>query len=247
MMSIIAKHQEFGDGNALGLFDSRAICSEIFVDERNRMNTRPFRIRLIFGLALCLAFLSWTPLAISALKGEYEMMEGEASLHEPGKVILLEFADFYCPHCHMFERVVVTKLQKEFGDTFEARMIGFPVMPGKLPTAFEMYNQAVTMGKGQKMKEVLFQAIHEKDIQIFDKTMRSLILKEVDLDSAAFEAGLSSGKPFQTLGKGKEWGERINVTHTPTVVLDGNIRINNLTYENLKMVIQSILDQDKKT
>jgi thiol:disulfide interchange protein DsbA len=74
---------------------------------------------------------------------------------------------------------VVTKLQDEFGNKLEVRMIGYPVMPGKLPTAFEMYYQAKTMGKGQRMKEVLFESIHSKDIQIFDKTMRSLVLKEV--------------------------------------------------------------------
>lgn len=205
------------------------------------------RLGLTIGLALLIGLFGSTNIVFSALQGEYEMIEGEPSLHESGKVILLEFADFYCPHCHMFERVVVTKLQKEFGDKLESRMIGFPVMPGKLPTAFEMYNQAVTMGKGQKMKEVLFQSIHEKDIQMFDKTMRSLILKEVNLDPTEFEAGLATGKPFQALGKGKEWGERIKVTHTPTVVLDGNIRISNLTFENLKLVIQSILDQDRKS
>jgi len=205
------------------------------------------RLGLTIGLALLIGILGSANMAFGALQGEYEMMDGEPSLHESGKVILLEFADFYCPHCHMFERVVVTKLQKEFGDKLEARMIGFPVMPGKLPTAFEMYNQAVTMGKGQKMKEVLFQSIHDKDIQMFDKTMRSLILKEVDLDAKEFEAGLATGKPFQTLGKGKEWGERIKVTHTPTVVLDGNIRIKNLNFDNLKIVIQSILDQDNKS
>ena len=205
------------------------------------------RLGLTIGLAMLVGIFGSANIVFSALQGEYEMIEGESSLHESGKVILLEFADFYCPHCHMFERVVVTKLQKEFGDKLEARMIGFPVMPGKLPTAFEMYNQAVTMGKGQKMKEVLFQSIHEKDIQMFDKTMRSLILKEVNLDATEFEAGLATGKPFQALGKGKEWGERIKVTHTPTVVLDGNIRISNLTFENLKLVIQSILDQDRKS
>jgi thiol:disulfide interchange protein DsbA len=211
------------------------------------MKTRQPRLGMAIGLTLLISLFGSANMAFSALEGEYELMEGEPSLHESGKVILLEFADFYCPHCHMFERVVVTKLQKEFGDKFEARMIGFPVMPGKLPTAFEMYNQAVTMGKGQKMKEVLFQSIHDKDIQIFDKTMRTLVLKEVGLDRTEFEAGLASGKPFRTLGKGKEWGERIKVTHTPTVVLDGNIRMKNLNFDNLKMVIQSILDQDIKS
>ena len=211
------------------------------------MKTRQPLLGLTIGLALLISLFVLANMAFGALDGEYELMEGEPSLHESGKVILLEFADFYCPHCHTFERLVVTKLQKEFGDKFEARMIGFPVMPGKLPTAFEMYNQAVTMGKGQKMKEVLFQSIHDKDIQIFDKTMRTLILKEVELDRTEFEAGLASGKPFQTLGKGKEWGERIKVTHTPTVILDGNIRIKNLNFDNLKIVIQSILDQDTKS
>jgi thiol:disulfide interchange protein DsbA len=97
------------------------------------------------------------------------------------------------------------------------------------------------------MKEVLFQSIHDKDIHMFDKTMRTLILKEVGLDREEFEAGLASGKPFQTLGKGKEWGKRIKVTHTPTIVLDGNIRITDLTFDNLNIVIQSILDQDSQS
>ena len=211
------------------------------------MNARHPRLILTIGISLFIGLFGVTNVAFAALQGEYELMEGEPSLHESGKVILFEFADFYCPHCHMFDRVVITKLQKEFGDTFEVQMIGFPVMPGKLPTVFEMYNQAVTMGEGQKMKEILFQAIHDKDIQMFDKTMRALIIKEVGLDRTAFEAGLSSGKPFRTLGEGKQWGERIKVTHTPTVVLDGNIRIKNLNFDNLKIVIQSILDQDSKS
>lgn len=198
----------------------------------------------VWMIGLSLLFVG-IPTSWSAIQGEYEIMEKEASLHEKGKVILLEFADFYCPHCHMFDRVVGTRLQKEFGDQLEIRMIGFPVIPGKLPTAFEMYEQAKKMGKGPEMKQALFSSIHNNDIHIFDKTMRSLIIKQIGLDVEEFEKGLASGKPFRALEKGKAWGERIEVTHTPTVVLDGNIRIANLTFENLKTVIQSLLDQDK--
>jgi thiol:disulfide interchange protein DsbA len=201
----------------------------------------------ILGGVLLFSLLGWANVVFSEIRGEYELMEQETSQHEAGKVILFEFADFYCSHCHMFERVVGTKLKKEFGDKLEIRMVGFPVISGKLPTVFEMYNQAVTMGKGPEMKQFLFQAIHDKDIQVFDKTMRSLLIKEVGLNTAEFEKGLASGKPFKTLAKGREWGERIKVEHTPTVVLDGNIRVANLTFENLKTVIQSILDQDSKS
>ncbi len=206
-------------------------------------------VRSIFLGVISLFALSflWASPALSTLQGEYEIMESEESKHQPGKVILFEFADFYCPHCHMFERQVASKLQKDFGDKLEIVMIGFPVIPGKLPTAFEMYEQAVTMGKGPEMKKALFDSIHHKDIHVFDKTMRALVIKEVGLDKTEFEKGLASGEPFRALSKGKEWGERIQLTHTPTVVLDGNIRIPNLTYENLKIVIQSILDEEKKS
>lgn len=205
--------------------------------------------RSSFAWLICVVIFSLTvPLAIGAtsntIEGEYELLD-EPSKHEKGKVILFEFADFYCPHCHMFEKIVVTKLAEEFGDEFEARLIGFPVMPGKLPTAFEMYEQAVTMGKGPEMKDALFGAIHGKKIEVFDKTIRRLLLKKLELDVEVFEKGLASGVPYRTLEKGKAWGERIKVTHTPTIVIDGNIRVANLTEENLKTIIQSILEQDK--
>jgi len=231
-------------GSAIREIKSR---ENIGIKKGTSMKPRQTQFGRIIGIVLLSSLLGWANVAFSKIQGEYELMEQEPSQHEAGKVILFEFADFYCGHCHMFERVVGTKLKKEFGDKLEIRMIGFPVIPGKLPTAFEMYNQAVTMGKGPEMKQVLFQSIHDKDIQIFDKTMRSLLLKEVGLDATEFEKGLASGKPFKTLAKGREWGERIKVTHTPTVVLDGNIRVANLTFENLKTVIQSILEQDKKS
>ncbi|WP_447968230.1 DsbA family protein [Nitrospira sp. M1] len=206
-------------------------------------------VRLFFAWSISVIILSLaiTPslwAASSTIQGEFELLD-EPSKHEKGKVILFEFADFYCPHCHMFERIVVTKLKEAFGDKFEARLVGFPVMPGKLPTAFEMYEQAVTMGKGPEMKKELFSSIHGKKIEVFDKTIRRLLLKKLELDVETFEQGLASGVPYRTLEEGKAWGERIKVTHTPTIVIDGNIRVANLTEDNLKTIIQSILDQDK--
>ena len=208
------------------------------------------KIRTILGMFVASAILVMSSHILMAAdptyKGEYELIS-EPSLHKPGKVILLEFADFYCPHCHMFERVVVTKLEDEFGDQLETRMVGFPVIRGKLPTAFEMYEQARTMGKGPEMKTVLFRYIHDDQVQVFDKSIRALLIKEVGLDPKTFEEGLASGKPYRALEEGKAWGERIGVTHTPTVVLDGNIRVANLTEENLKQVIQSILENDNQS
>ena len=176
-------------------------------------------------------------------KGVYTVLK-EPSAHTRGKVKMAEFADFYCPHCHLFEQTVVPMLEEKFGDRIEITMVGFPVIPGKLPTAFEMYEQAKLMGKGPQMKRVLFRTIHKDRLHMLDRVIRESLEKEVGVDPAAFESGLASGKPTKAFLEGRRWGEKIEVQQTPTVLLDGNIKVENLDPENLKTVIQSILDSD---
>ena len=181
------------------------------------------------------------------LKGKFEVLKGEVSTHTPGKVKLIEFADFYCPHCHRFDGEGLALLEKEFGNKLEATMVGFPVIQGKLPTPFDMYEQAKMMGKGNEMKAVLFRTIHKDKITgVLDRSLREVLIKEVGLDPKVFEEGMASGKPAKIFEEGRKWGERINVRSTPTVLIDGNIKAESIDPENLKLIIQSILDADGK-
>lgn len=181
------------------------------------------------------------------LKGKFEILKDERSTHQPGKVKLVEFADFYCPHCHRFDGEGLAILEKEFGDKLEVTMVGFPVIRGKLPTPFDMYEQAKMMGKGHEMKKVLFRTIHQDKVTgVLDRSLRELLIKEVGLDPKTFEEGMASGKPAKVFEDGKKWGERIKLQQTPTVLLDGNIKVENIDPENLKLVIRSILDADGK-
>ena len=187
------------------------------------------------------------PATQSKPAGKYELLK-EPSTHQAGKVKLMEFADFYCPHCHAFEQALVPLIEKEFSGKVEVNMVGFPVIGGKLPTAFEMYEQARAMGKGVEMKKVLFRTIHKDRLHVLDKVIRETLIKEVGLDPVPFEAGLASGKPAEALQAGRKLGERVKVQSTPTVVLDGNIKVagEDLNPENLKTVIASILAADTK-
>ena len=183
------------------------------------------------------------------LKGKFEILKDETSTHQPGKVKVIEFADFYCPHCHHFEETGVPLLVKEFGNRVEVTMVGFPVIHGKLPTPFDMYEQAKLMGKGDQMKAVLFRTIHKEKLDgVLDRSIRSLLIKEVGLDVAAFEAGMESGKPAKLFEEGRRWGERIKVSSTPSILIDGNIKVDgvNMTPENVLTIIRSILEADVK-
>lgn len=209
----------------------------------------------VFGLGLAMAVgmvlvcgLSPDGLAANPdLKGKFEIIKDEPSTHQPGKVKLIEFADFYCPHCHRFESEAVPILEKEFGAKLEVMMVGFPVIQGKLPTPFDMYEQAKLMGKGNEMKKVLFRTIHRDKITgVMDRSVRTVLVKEVGLDPKAFEDGLASGKPAKAFEEGRKWGERVKVQQTPTVLIDGNIKVESIDPENIKLIVRSILDADMK-
>lgn len=208
--------------------------------------------KAVVGIAI-LAAVGSAPLGVGAavpeIKGKYELLKDEPSTHQRGKVKIIEFADFYCPHCHHFEETAIPMLRREFGDKIEITMVGFPVIHGKLPTAFDMYEQAKMMGKGEEMKAVLFRTIHkDKMTGVLDRSIRELLIREVGLDVAAFEAGLTSGKPAQAFEEGRRWGERIQVSSTPSILIDGNIKVDgvNMTPENVVTIIRSILENDSK-
>lgn len=207
------------------------------------------RALIVMGMAIALNGFSGAQAATPELKGNFEILKGESSTHQRGKVKIVEFADFYCPHCHHFEETGLPLLAKEFGDKIEVTMAGYPVIPGKLPTAFDMYEQAKIMGKGEAMKAILFRTIHKDKMSgILDRSVRSLLVREAGLDVAAFEAGLESGKPAKAFEDGRRWGERIKVSSTPALLLDGNIKVDgvNMTPENVITIIRSILENDAK-
>ena len=214
--------------------------------DRSRKITHVLMVVGIMGL-LGMPFAAMA--AKPELKGKFEILKDEPSTHQPGKVKIVEFADFYCPHCHHFEETGVPLLQKEFGNKVEMTMVGFPVIPGKLPTPFDMYEQAKMMGKGDQMKTILFRTIHKDKVDgVMDRSIRSLLIKEAGLDITAFEAGLESGKPAKLFEEGRRWGERIKVSSTPSLLLDGNIKVDgaNMTPENVITIVRSILEADAK-
>ena len=80
------------------------------------------------------------------------------------------------------------------------------------------------------------------------RSLREVLIKEVGLDPKVFEEGMASGKPARAVEDGRRWGERIKVSSTPSILLDGNIKVDglNMTPENVITVIRSILDADAR-
>ena len=95
----------------------------------------------------------------------------------------------------------------------------------------------------------MFRIIHKEKLDgVLDRSIRAMLIREVGLDVNMFEMGMESGKSAKLFEEGRRWGERIKVSSTSSLLLDGNIKVDgaNMTPENVVTIIRSILEADLK-
>ena len=200
-------------------------------------------IRATFLGTLLLFFIPGITISSDVLPGEYQLLD-EPAMQEPGKVVFLEFADFYCPHCHLFEKMVTSKLKKRvLGIGLRYEWLGSRSSVASFPLHLKCMNRRRLWEKALKCGNFCFIPFTMKAFRFFDKGIRRLLIREVGLDINDFEKGMASGEPYKALEKGKIWGERLGVSHTPTIVLNGNVRVDNLNLDNIRTVIKGLLEK----
>jgi thiol:disulfide interchange protein DsbA len=173
------------------------------------------------------------------------------STYEPGKVKITEFLKFNCGHCYALNQTLPVIKQK-YGNKLEItyKPMLWRSVPQELPfrKSIEAYILAERMGKGEEMKNALFKAlfVDKKDLT-----------SEIVLDDIATSIGL--GNEFATAlknGDAKDeaeaditLAESFQVDETPTVIINGNLKVNpSMTNEdmaamadNLDKIINSLL------
>ncbi|RLG58363.1 MAG: hypothetical protein DRN88_00960 [Candidatus Hydrothermarchaeota archaeon] len=170
-------------------------------------------------------------------EAEFRVMKNQPFLHEKGKVKMLIFFDFSSLECYEFEKDVVSKLKNKFGNKLEVNFIGYPLSPDfYLPV--EAYEIAKALGKGDEMREKLFEAyLNGKDIKNMSIILN--ISKSIGLDESY--TSMLSNTRFERTNYNLAFGQGYNINSLPYVVLDGQIVVTELTEANLERVIEYLL------
>lgn len=194
-----------------------------------------------------LILLIWSISGYTAPRGTlYEVVPGKKSTHEAGKVKMIVFFDFFCPHCHKFDTVVLPLLKREFGDKLEVEAIGFPIIYADSTVPLEAYELAKDMGKGEEMKRAIFDAIYYERKDGANSEILSGIAGSIGLDKEKFKKDLRAGVKRARVLEGKALAQSYGAHGTPTIILDGNILMKKASLASISTVINMILEQDKK-
>jgi thiol:disulfide interchange protein DsbA len=183
-----------------------------------------------------------TPPPSKTIKGDYILFSDMPSTHVPGKVVLVEFFDFYCSHCYRFHIDRWPVLKDKYGDQIELVDYGYPLRQSSIPP-IEAYEIARDLGKGEEIKDAMFHAIHEEKKDISNVETLTDIAESVGLDRAIFSNALTSHTTASRVDQQIRLGNSYSLDQTPTIILDGNIKITDSSVVNLEAIIDSILEE----
>jgi len=198
-------------------------------------------------VAIAIFFIFWSLTIYAAPPEEkYVVVPDKKSMHESGKVKMTIFFDFFCPHCHEFDTVVVSLLQREYGRRLEVTYKGLPIIYEDSIIPIEAYEIAKEEGKGEEMKEAIFDAIYYQRKDGANIDVLSSLAKSIGLDSERFKKNLTLGIKKKAVLESKDLAKSYGAKGTPTVILDGNILIKDNSLPVVTSIINKILEGDKK-
>ena len=190
------------------------------------MNRREFSVQL-FG-AGAVAGLGLT--VGEAAQAQTKFVEGThyAALSEPlpvpkGKIDVVEFFSYACPHCNEFEPVLEAWVKKVPADVNFHR-VPVPFLANR-ENFQRLYYALESMGQVDKMQTKVFHAVHIEG-QSLDKPadIQALMVKN-GIDGTKFLEVFNSFSVQIKTRQAKQWMENYKIDGVPTLGIQGRYRV----------------------
>lgn len=171
---------------------------------------------------------------------DYETFSIPYDTQNKEKVVVYEFFGYTCPHCYTFEPYINKWLETK------PDYVEFIRVPLNFQPAWANYQQAYltaeAMGIAEQSHLKLFEALH-KDNKRFN-TMDEIATwyaDEFDIDKAVFLSTADSFILDSKLRKADNMGFKMQVTSTPTLIINGKHRAAKAILNNRNKIMQ-VLD-----
>ena len=166
----------------------------------------------------------------------------ELTIGDPNGLPVIEYGSLTCPHCAVFSKDTLPQLKKEYIDTGNVRFIFREFSRNTLDVAGFVLARCLGDDKAFAADELLFA---EQDKWAFvDKPLEPLI-------AAMRPTGMAKDQATQCLNNQKladgvvaitkRANDEIKLTGTPTFVIDGKVYGGELTFDQLKAILDPLV------
>ena len=198
----------------------------------------PFALVLLFSF-LCLSFTDARARIVDTIEALKEKKIGT----EEANIEIIEFASLTCGHCAKFHNEVFPKIKKEFIDTGKVSFIyqDFPL------DKFALKASVIARCSGEKKFFSFLKVLYskQKDWTRTEDPFRSLLkiaklggLKNEEIEVCVGNKSIEDGILKQRLNASKKF----DIKATPTLYINGEKYDGDLTFEALKLKINTLLN-----
>jgi protein dithiol oxidoreductase (disulfide-forming) len=184
-------------------------------------------------LALTLVASSVATYAATPTEGtEYRKIDPPQHTESPGKIEVLEFFSYGCPHCSEFYPLVTAwaaKLPKDVAFNRVAAGLGRTAWTNLAKTYYALVNT----GDMARLDAQLFHAIHEEHAPLFDEKAISEWVAKHGVDAAKFNTAFESFGVNTKANQADDMVENYKVDGVPTLTVDGKYVVLGSSFEQI--------------
>ncbi len=148
---------------------------------------------------------------------------GTAIGAEDAPAVIIEFADFLCPHCRSFNAVTGRLLRQNYaaqGGKLRWVSYEFPLWPESLVPALAA-QCAEEQGKYWEMHDLLFARVDSWRSESSPLAKFVGYARDLGMDGDEFEACVAERRTLPVVMASRKYGEELGVTGTPTLFVNG--------------------------
>jgi len=188
---------------------------------------------------LSLAVASFAFVATSALAQQpYQPINPPQPTEGGGKVEVIEFFWYGCPHCYTLESAVVAWAKKPQPDVVFKRV---PAIPSESWSEHaRLFYTLEAMGKLEEFHSKVFDAIHKSNVNLGNKKIRDEWLQKNGIDPAKFAEMEKSFSVATKMNRAKQMTYNYKVESVPRVTVNGKYTVTVESAGGIDRVFQTV-------
>ncbi|MBA2663252.1 MAG: thioredoxin domain-containing protein [Bradymonadaceae bacterium] len=143
------------------------------------------------------------------------------------KVVIVEFADFQCPHCRDAGKML-DEINKKYGDQVAIYFKQFPLGRAEGQLAAQASLAAHKQGKFWPMHDILFQNQH-----VLSRERIERFAQQLGLNFERFKKDMNSPEIVAQVTRERKEGEAANLSGTPAIFINGRSYLDDKTTSRL--------------
>ena len=192
--------------------------------------------------AVALAFLPAAPaLAQNAPARDFSVVEPAMPTDNPGKIEVLEFFSYGCPHCADLHPVVKAWQAKKPGD-IELRRVPVGFGNPYYQNLAKLYYALEAIGELGRLDDAVFHAIHQKGLKLIDDKSILDWVGQQGVDARKFAEAYNSFGVVSKAKRADQLAQNAKIRGVPALLVDGRYLMLN---DNIRSHADLLANTDK--